>query len=515
MRRFGRLLKRVGYSLLPLIVLALLLESVLWAFDLGDPDDRLPLSRGFDARAAYLTPSEETPGGWRTNISDGRWAETEIPPKSERLRVLLFGGSNTQGFPTPYLEAVLNYNAPDPGYEVINLGREGYGSERVRILVQQAHVLEPDIVLIYSGHNEFIEMGFAMELRQRWRHPLLMSMGHWLSQRRTVNVMVSLVERVSNDGAAQAPEPRVRGRNVAFRDMNYEHTLVFYNVYRSNLRSMIHNARGMGAEVLISTVVSNMLWPPVSAAVDPGMLTDTRRDLGRLKQQAARLIPLRLGSGFVQTTGMPPAIRLRPGHWGLALLDEDLAERRAAAVERDPPQLRALLGPLAGRDLLPDPSMWLPEVETLLRTTAAFHERMLSPEEREDLQTARELLERAVTLGPDDPISSFQLAWCLYLLGEDDTRAVQLFRDAAVYDRAPTNGNDLTNAIVMDLAGENPEVAFVDTEAYFRADSPSGLIGYEIMLDQCHLHPAARTHLVDTFVPALLELGERLVARRD
>lgn len=512
-----RLLKRVVYSLLPLVVLICLLELVLWSIDLGDPDDRLSLSRGFDARAAYLIPSAEMPGGWLTNLSDGRWPETEIPPKGRRLRVLLFGGSNTQGFPEGHLEQSLNRRAPEPGYEVINLGRAGYGSERVRILVRQARVLEPDIVVIYSGHNEFVEMGFAMELRQQWRHPLLMQAGLLLSRLRTVNVMVSLAEKLAGDRGGQAPEPRLRGggRDESFRDMNYEHTLVFYSVYRTNLRAMIRNAREGGAEVLLSTVVSNMLSPPISAVIDPAISPETRHELGRLNKHAAELMPERLVAGFIQKGRDTSVVRLRPGDWGSSLTSDELAERKAVAVERDPPRLRTLQGALAGGPHWTDPSLWLPKVEILLRTAAAFHERRLSPDEQRDLQAAAEMLERAVELAPDDPISNYRLACSLYLLGGNDARAVQLFRDAGRFDRAPTRGNDLINAIVKELAQEFPEVAFVDTEAAFCSDSPDGLIGYEVMLDNCHLHPAARPVLLDVLVPALLDLGERVTDARD
>jgi tetratricopeptide (TPR) repeat protein len=225
-------------------------------------------------------------------------------------------------------------------------------------------------------------------------------------------------------------------------------------------------------------------------------------------------MPARLVDGFVPQDDQDAVVRLRPSDWGNTLSGEALAERAAADVERHPPSLRLLSGPFAGGPLWPDPSFWLPEVERLVRTVAAFHERRLSPDERGDVRQAAERLEQAVRVAPDDPIALFRLAWCLYLLGEDDARAVRLFRDAARYDRAPTHGNDVTNGIVRKLAEEFPDVALVDAEAAVCAHCPDGLVGYELMLDSCHVHAAARPMLLDEFVPTLLRLGDRVRARK-
>ena len=100
--------------------------------------------------------------------------EVLVPPKGERRRVLLVGGSNTQLFPGEVLEERLVARSAEAGgrrgWEVVNLGRPGYGSERLRIYLAQAMVLEPDVVVIYTGHNEFVEAGFADDLHRRRDH---------------------------------------------------------------------------------------------------------------------------------------------------------------------------------------------------------------------------------------------------------------------------------------------------------------------------------------------------------
>src|SRR5262245_8804915 len=117
-----------------------------------------PESRGFDPAEPYLVKTEDSPeGGLTTHLFDGGAHELQIPPKGQRKRVLLMGGSNTRLLPEAFLQKLLNEPGARDEYEVINLGRHGYGSGRERLLFEQALVLEPDVVFLYSGHNEFVE----------------------------------------------------------------------------------------------------------------------------------------------------------------------------------------------------------------------------------------------------------------------------------------------------------------------------------------------------------------------
>jgi hypothetical protein len=496
-------------SLLPLLILLVLLEGVLALAGLGSPDARLSLSRGFDSNAAYLVPDPAHPGGWITQMSDGEWPETVIPPKGARLRVVMVGGSNTRSFPEAVLEERLDVVAPEPGFEVVNLGRPGYGSDRVRILVGQARVLQPDIVLVYCGHNEFVEGGFAMELRERWRHPLLMGLGMRLARLRTVNVLASALEtsRSPADGAP-APERRVV-RDNSFRELNYHQTRIFFDVYRENLRSISRSAERDGARVLLSTVIGNMIDGPSVGTLDPGVSGEGRSRIRSISAQVGRLLPPRLVAGVVQTGPDAAPLRLRPFDWGDNLLPEVRQERAVHPVADDAPALRPLLAPLDGGPYWLDPVFWNESVHDVVTTVAAFHERRLTEAERADVLAARALLEESLAIAPDDPMALHRLAWCVYLLGGDDERATRLFRDAARYDRAPTRGNDVTNGIVREVAAEFPGVRFVDAEADFAACCPGGLVSYELMMDNCHLHRAVRPLLMNIFVLPLVELAAR------
>ena len=126
MVRLRRLGKSVALALLPLAVLLLLLEVGLRLAGCGTLVSLPAASRGFDPADPLLVADGE--GVTRTRLFDGAEHEVVVPPRGTQRRVLLFGGSNTRLLPGAYLETLLDRRAPDPGYEVINLGRHGFGS---------------------------------------------------------------------------------------------------------------------------------------------------------------------------------------------------------------------------------------------------------------------------------------------------------------------------------------------------------------------------------------------------
>jgi hypothetical protein len=259
----------------------------------------------------------------------------------------------------------------------------------------------------------------------------------------------------------------------------------------------------------MSTSVENMIEPPVGVALSTALSAEQAQQCLQLEQQARALIPARFRPGWIEPAGEDAVLRLRPEDWGVTVPPEALAAQQAArGPHADPPALRPLLPPLDGGPFWNDPAAWKPGVDTLLATLAAVHERKLSPDEAAALREAAALLERALAIS-EEPLVLHTLAACTYLLGDDDERAVALFRRAGALDRAPTHANDATNAIVREVAAEFPGVVLVDADELFRARCPGGLVGYEVMMDGCHLHPDVRRRLMDDYVQPLLQLARQ------
>ena len=84
------------------------------------------------------------------------------PAPVNRYRVVFVGASTVQGFPHPrrlaaasFLQAMLADAWPEREVEVVNLGITSIASFAVAQVVEDALVLSPDLVVVYTGHNEF------------------------------------------------------------------------------------------------------------------------------------------------------------------------------------------------------------------------------------------------------------------------------------------------------------------------------------------------------------------------
>ncbi len=84
--------------------------------------------------------------------------------RQAHFRIVCLGGSATYGRPffdhtsfAGWLRAFLPKADPSRKWEVINAGAISYASYRVKGLMAELARFEPDLFIVYMGHNEFLE----------------------------------------------------------------------------------------------------------------------------------------------------------------------------------------------------------------------------------------------------------------------------------------------------------------------------------------------------------------------
>jgi tetratricopeptide (TPR) repeat protein len=96
-------------------------------------------------------------------------------------RIFTLGGSTTYGHPwrdttsfTAWLREMLADADPARRYEVINCGGISYASYRTAKLTEELLAYEPDLFIVYNGHNEFLEERTYRGAREgaAWTHSL-------------------------------------------------------------------------------------------------------------------------------------------------------------------------------------------------------------------------------------------------------------------------------------------------------------------------------------------------------
>jgi tetratricopeptide (TPR) repeat protein len=188
-------------------------------------------------------------------------------------RIFCLGGSTTYGRPyqdttsfAGWLREQLPVADPRRRWEVINAGGISYASYRVAHLMQELAHYEPDLFIIYSGHNEFLEERTYGTLRDV---PLaIKSTVAWLARTRTWAALSSLLRRPGpvsgseSDGPARLPGevntildrsvgPELYERDDALRDQILLH-------YRVSLERMVEIAKSVGADIIFVTPASNL-----------------------------------------------------------------------------------------------------------------------------------------------------------------------------------------------------------------------------------------------------------------
>jgi lysophospholipase L1-like esterase len=152
-----------------------LLELGLCALGIGDPAV-IDLHAGF-GNSARLFELDRNKQFYRTRLASQRFfVEQEFPAvKSPTdFRIFCLGGSTVQGRPYrpdsafgQWLELQLNAADPSRRYQTINCGGISYASYRLRSLLQEVLTYEPDLIILATGHNEFLEDQTYADVKNR------------------------------------------------------------------------------------------------------------------------------------------------------------------------------------------------------------------------------------------------------------------------------------------------------------------------------------------------------------
>lgn len=268
---------RIVLVVLSPLVFFVALESFFWLTGLFRPP-RLLEKVEHDGRAYYTTnPSYGRLFLARADVPAPPpiWVAAEKPPGVRR--VLLLGESAAAGFPMTdhHLGRLVQarWNALHPGtpVEVINLSMVAVNSHALREFAREAMVLEPDMVVLYAGHNEVIgPFGPAAKFGPALTSPALTRLSLAIRRTRVGRAIESLLASFSGETPpAWQGLDEFRGVRVAYDDPALDAML---RQTEKNFRDIARRALQQGAKVLFCLPAINLNdWPPpASEPPDPG-----------------------------------------------------------------------------------------------------------------------------------------------------------------------------------------------------------------------------------------------------
>mgnify|MGYP006292889359 CR=1 FL=1 len=261
----------VLYSLLPLLVIAALLEGGARVYDFLRPAETgvIDLSFGFDPSLRLFLPIRDGAPGrlqrFRRETGTPEERSFLIEKPAGTFRIFAPGGSSVAFLQEHFdaLEARLNARyAGDPRIELINAGMWSYGSQRVMIIAREVMEYDPDLLLLYSGHNEFedlrqlelVEKGVSSLQRLLICSALYRIYWHH-SRQRQLDILQS--ER----NMALLQKQPFTDHDEWLRTISHDDLYTRMRAFQRNIKAIVELCRDRHVALILGTVPSNY-WEP-------------------------------------------------------------------------------------------------------------------------------------------------------------------------------------------------------------------------------------------------------------
>ncbi len=205
-------------------------------------------------------------------------------------RIFILGGSSALGFPfgepgafSHFLSLALVHLDPEHHYQVINLAGFGYASYRVLRVFEEVLSYQPDLIIVMSGHNEFLE---KREYAQSQKPIFLLQKK--LSRFHTYCLLENLVFKI-----LPAPKKPLLGYEVEWKHFIATPKLkkIILEHYQYNLARMTELAKTHKIPVLFLTCPSNLKdFPPYHSVHKEGLKKEAEINWGKNFQKSLELI---------------------------------------------------------------------------------------------------------------------------------------------------------------------------------------------------------------------------------
>ena len=218
---------------------------------------------GFEAGAHFFPE-------WETEI--------EMPRPDGTLRIFVLGGSTTRGYGVErsfatVLQDRLVEELDGRRVEVINGGYPAYGSHRVLAITRRATRFQPDLVIVYMGHNEFLEDvfydpgGIVARLDRARGFARRFRVANW-ARHLAGNPTELVHSKLPAEFLGNQDYPLIRSR------AEYELRLKLLD---RHVREMTAACRSAGTPIVFVPAVPNLLFPPGDSVHGPGFDPSSNR----------------------------------------------------------------------------------------------------------------------------------------------------------------------------------------------------------------------------------------------
>lgn len=290
--------KAVIFSLLPIAAVLIVLEGAARVLEIWRPPLTADLGQGFTEDSRLFVPTRP-PGRLMTHPRKTvAFNQQDFPLEKVPgvCRIFFLGGSSVN-YLQPQLDsfaARIAAETPCSAVEFINCGGLSYGSGRLVLVAAEVLAYQPDLLVIYSGHNEFEELE-QLHLASLDTLPLQRLIDSSAQLRflrdRVATHALSEIEAERNRRILEQDKPdAARAWAHQFAEEEIRERM---DIFRNNLTSILTLAHRQGVPVIIGTVPSNLVSPalgpeeytayePVRAMLAEGRYEEAAREGPRI-----------------------------------------------------------------------------------------------------------------------------------------------------------------------------------------------------------------------------------------
>jgi tetratricopeptide (TPR) repeat protein len=310
--------KKLLFATVVYLAFFTLVELSLWATGVETLNEREDPFRGFSGLVRVFDRDGEFYRTRRGSLDTFNDQSFLAKKPAGGLRIFSLGGSSSYGFPwgaeiafAGIVGDAMAASHPELHVEAVNASGISYAMHRLNIVADELLAYEPDVLIVYSGHNEFIETAFFEALKRRstarTRLEFLLAHSHVYS------AMQSAAEDLRNEtpSTSEQFQARVRRDQTVLFSQKQKEAIV--EEYHRRLARLVRSAQAAGIHVVLATVPCNLRdWRPEASTMDVSLGDDAQRQWSEAFVTGKQ----RLESGDFEaaTASLERAVRLAPGY---------------------------------------------------------------------------------------------------------------------------------------------------------------------------------------------------------
>ena len=190
--------------------------------------------------------------------------------KPNAFRVFALGESSAAGFPympmgafSRYVRKRLELNYPDNTIEVVNIGLSAISSYTILDLLPEVIKQQPDLVLIYTGHNEYygaLGVGSMESLgTSRTVVKLLLHLNNYKTVQLVRDILSSIISTFSSENVNDEPGTLMsRMAKDQYIELNSDKYKLGLEQFEGNMRDILDMLKENKVPVIVGKLVSNL-----------------------------------------------------------------------------------------------------------------------------------------------------------------------------------------------------------------------------------------------------------------